>query len=213
MSKKLLRRLSRTTAQQQLSQNNMGDWDDNKKTRAFICLEVNDAIIKEVARVQELIGKKIFIGKFTELENLHLTLKFIGETDDETIEKVKGKLGEIKFEEFEASLGEIGIFSSQGVPRILWIKINGKDVWELQDSIDVKLEGLFKKEERFMSHMTMARVKYAKDKKGFVKHVKNIKVKKIRFKVNCFKLKKSELTENGPIYQTIEEYKSTNANS
>ena len=64
--------------------------------------------MKEVARVQEILGNQKFHGKMTELENLHLTLKFLGEIDELKMEKVKEALGKIEFEKFEAHLGEIG---------------------------------------------------------------------------------------------------------
>src|SRR3989344_2398780 len=84
-----------------------------KLTRAFICVEFSDGVIREVARVQELLDKK-FIGKFTELENLHLTLKFLGEIDEDRIVEVKKRLGEIKLKEFEGKLHSLGTFSHKG---------------------------------------------------------------------------------------------------
>lgn len=180
---------------------------ENKKlTRAFICIEFPDEVIKEVARVQEVLRNKIFTGKMTELENLHLTLKFLGEIDDGKIEKVKEKLNSIEFKSFEGKLGITGSFGIRGNPRIVWIKINAEGFWKLQKQIDEALKELFKPEEWFMSHMTFARVKYVKDKKDFVDYVKNIKVKEIRFSVDKFKLKSSLLGVSGPVYENIEEY-------
>ena len=52
---------------------------ENGMIRCFICIDFPDEVIKEVARVQEELEKVKFNGKLTELENLHLTLKFLGE--------------------------------------------------------------------------------------------------------------------------------------
>ncbi len=176
-------------------------------TRAFICIEMSDSVVKEVARVQELLGKLKFNGKMTELENLHLTLKFVGEVDDDELEKVKEKLRKTEFNEFEAKLSEIGTFNFRGKPRIVWIKIGGKEIFELQKKIDDPIEQAgFVKEERFMSHMTIARVKYVKDKKGFLDYVAGIGVRDIRLKIDRFYLMKSELRPEGPVYKVIEEY-------
>lgn len=177
-------------------------------TRAFICIDFPDEVIKEVARVQEVLGNKIFTGKMTELENLHLTLKFLGEIDNKTLEKVKNELAKIDFKKFEAKLGGIGTFSSHGNPRIVWIKLNGEEVWILQKKIDDSLKELFKPEERFMSHLTIARVKYARDKADFINYVKNMRVKEVRFEINRFKLMSFDLRSTGPVYSIIEEYKS-----
>ncbi len=174
--------------------------------RSFICIDFSDEVIKEVARIQSLLEKR-FIGKFTELENLHLTLKFLGEISPEILEKVKSSLSAIQLPIFEAHLEDIGTFSIKNNPRILWIKIAGKPIYELQKQIDLSLSPLFKPEERFMSHLTIARIKYIKDKEYFSQTLKNITVKKIKFPISSFKLKSSDLKPMGPFYTTIEEYK------
>lgn len=181
--------------------------EKDELTRAFICLEMPDSVVKEVARAQEILENQKFTGKMTELENLHLTLKFLGEINDEKLKKVRERLKEVKFGRFEAKLDEIGTFNFRGKPRIIWIKIGGKGIFELQKKVDetIEKEG-FNLEERFMSHMTIARVKYAKDKKGFLDYVKNIGIKDIKFDVEKFYLKKSELKSNCPVYTVIEEH-------
>ena len=180
----------------------------NKKGlhRTFICVDFPDPVIEEVARVQEVLGKWKFIGKMTELDNLHLTLKFLGEIDSEKLEKVRERLGKINFLNMNLRLGDVGLFNYMSNPRIVWIKIEGRGIFELQKKIDEALEGLFKKEERFMSHVTVARVKYVKDKKGFSDYVKRIKLKDVGFEIGKFKLNESELNKIGPFYKTVEEF-------
>lgn len=179
-----------------------------KRHRTFICIDLPDAVVKEVARVQGLLNKMRFNGKLTELENLHLTLKFLGEIDEEILEEVKKRLKSIKFNEMELRLGKSGVFSYNGKPRIVWIDVNGKGLFSLQEKIDSVLEGLFSKEMRFMGHLTVGRVKFVKDKKKFIKYVSNISVKKVDFKINEFKLNVSELKPAGPVYTAVEVYKS-----
>jgi len=175
--------------------------------RCFICIELSREAIDYIEEVQQLLKKKnLFYGKFTEPENLHLTLKFIGEISEEKVEEVKKKLSEIEFKDFEASLGEVGVFINK-YNSILWMKLNGKRIWDLQEAIDEELLDLdFKKEERFMSHITIARMKKIQNKKEFLEYVKNIKTKKVKFQVKEFILKKSELKREGPSYTNIEEY-------
>ena len=182
-----------------------------EKIRVFVCVDFPSEVVKEVARVGEILGKTKFTGKLTELENLHLTLKFLGEIDSENLEKVRESLRGVRMEGFEAKLGGIGIFSYRGKPRIVWIKLNGKGIYELQKKVDSVLKGCrFALEERFMSHLTVARVKYVRDLKGFYGYVKNIKVRLLKFKVEEFKLMSSELDRIGPRYEILEEYKLKN---
>lgn len=179
---------------------------EKKLLRCFIAIELPREAIDYTEQLNSLIKKKnFFSGKFSEPENLHLTLKFLGEIEESKAEEVKKKLGEIKFKEFEASLGEVGVFVNK-YNSILWIKLNGKGLWDLQKEIDEKLKDIFPKEERFMSHITIARMKKIFSKNEFLKYVKSMKTKKIKFKVKEFILKKSELKPEGPVYTSLERY-------
>jgi len=171
--------------------------------RAFISLELDEEAKQEILRIQKEIKKSdLFEGKLTEKGNLHLTLKFLGEIEEETLERTKEKLKEIKFKSFDAELGEIGIFSD----RILWVKLEGKAI-ELQEEIDEKLKEIFKREARFMSHITIARIKKIMDKKNLFLFFKRFRAGKIKINIDRFLLKSSKLTPEGPIYEPIEEYK------
>ncbi len=174
--------------------------------RTFISIDFPDEVVKEVARIQSILSKKKFVGKMTELENLHLTLKFLGEVDEEMINEVKKLLDKIDLKEMTLSLGSVGTFNYDSNPKIVWVKILGEEVWRLQKQIDSVLSALFKPEERFMSHLTISRIKHVKDKKEFLERVKSIHPKSMGFKINSFKLKLSELKPNGPVYTTLKEY-------
>src|SRR3990172_2411149 len=89
-------------------------------TRIFIAIEFPSDIVKEIARIQELISKVKFTGKLTELENLHLTLKFFGEVDDIKLGKIKEALKKVEFSKMDLKLGKAGTFSVGGNPRIVW---------------------------------------------------------------------------------------------
>ena len=107
-----------------------------KLLRTFIALDLSDEAIKEITNIQEQLEKNItFIGKYTEPENLHLTLKFLGEVNEEKIKKVKEKLSLIKHKPLEVKLGESGIFNIKGNPKVIWVKLNGQ-VFDLQKTID-----------------------------------------------------------------------------
>ncbi len=176
------------------------------KVRSFISLNFPEEIIKEIARVQLILLNQKFTGKLTELPNLHLTLKFLGEIPEQKINELKERLKRINFAPFEATLGEAGIFSFRKNPRIVWVKINGQKIWDLQKKIDLELKEIFPEEQRFMSHCTIARIKYVKNINGFAEYIKNLKVKPLKFKIDSFALNSSELNSLGPIYQTIEKY-------
>jgi len=179
-----------------------------ESTRCFIAISFPDEVVKEIARLQEMISKKGFTGKLTELNNLHLTLKFLGDIDEKKVALVKEHLGKVSFDKIELHLGEVGTFAYSGNPRIIWLKLEGQALWDLQAKIDEVLNKCgFPKEERFMAHVTLARIKYVEDKKRFREFIKEIKPEKISFQVESFALKESELKTIGPVYRDIETYK------
>lgn len=169
--------------------------------RCFIAIEIPRNIREEIKKIQKQIPE--FRGKLTEPENLHLTLKFLGEIDEEKVEEVKRRLREIKSKKFEGELDSIGFFSGNAI-RIIWIHINNSE--QLQEEIDKKLSDIFKKEKRYMGHLTIARVKNVKDRKEFIFGLKKIKVPKMKFEIGGFDFKQSILTEEKPIYKTIEKF-------
>jgi 2'-5' RNA ligase len=166
--------------------------------RIFISIEFPKDIKKEIVKIQEQLPE--FKGKKTEFENLHLTLKFLGEVDEKKIEEIKKRLKKIKLNSFEAEIHSIGMFSD----RIAWLNVKNCD--ELQKQIDEKLEGIFEKEKRFMGHLTIARIKNLEKRKEFLEKIKKIKIPEMKFEVKNFNLKKSKLTKKEPVYEDIEIY-------
>jgi 2'-5' RNA ligase len=173
----------------------------SEKKRCFLSVELPVEVVEEIKKVQSKI-KDLFVGKLTEPENLHLTLKFLGELSDEQVKAVKNSLRNLDLESFEAELDEVGVFSKQFI-KIIWVKLEGVEIQKVVDGI---LDDLFEKEQRFMSHVTIARVKRVEDKEKLLNTLNNIKVNNLKFKINKFYLKKSVLSTEGPVYTTIEEY-------
>ena len=175
--------------------------------RTFICIELSKEAVNEICRVMDRVKEsELMRGKFVEPENLHLTLKFLGEVDDEKIKLVKEKLKKLKFKKFKVKLGRVGVFSPQFI-RILWIDLESEELRKLQEEIDTLLSDLFEREKRFSNHVTLARVKSVKDKFVFLDFIQKEKVKEIEFEVKSVKFKKSTLTQEKPIYEDLIEVK------
>ena len=175
---------------------------EEEKTRTFIALDVPENIKKEIIKIQKLIPR--FEGKLTEIDNLHLTLKFLGHIDKEILIETKRRLKEIKIKQFQAEISEVGVFSLSRI-KIVWLKMRNCN--NLQRNIDSKLSGLFPKERRFMGHITIARVKHVKNQSFFISQLKKIKISaNLRFTVKSFELMKSTLSRSGPVYENLKTY-------
>lgn len=175
--------------------------------RCFIAINFPKEIKKEIERAQKEVElrKVLWGGKLTEPENLHLTLKFLGEIPESRVEEVRKRLRDIKMRRFNCYLGNLGVFTPSLI-KIVWVHIIGKEVLELQAQIDKRLEDLFPKEKRFMSHLTIARIKKVMDNRIFMHELEKIKTQNIKFPVLSFSLMRSELTKEKPIYSEIEKF-------
>jgi len=173
------------------------------KKRCFVSIDIPENVKKYIEEIQNQLPE--FIGKKTEIKNLHLTLKFIGEINEDILEKINNQLNKIKFQKINLKINSIGVFSKKFI-RIIWIHLKGCE--EFQKIIDEKISELnsFKKEKRFMSHLTIGRVKKIKDRKAFLQKIEQIKIPEIDFTVENFKLKESILKPEGPIYRDLAIY-------
>ena len=173
--------------------------------RLFIAIEIPEEIKEHIADIQErIIGNENKI-KLVNKNQIHLTLKFLGEVQPDKIETIKDSLKKISFKPFSIYLDKIGVFPNENYIRVVWVGLKPEElILELQKNIDEKLKNLFKKEKIFKSHLTLARVKFIENKKEFVEKLKNIKIENIKIDINNFKLVKSALTPKGPIYEDLE---------
>lgn len=142
-------------------------------------------------------------------ENLHLTLKFLGEVNEKRVEEVKKKLREIKFEKFLVSFRGVGCFPNRDFIKVVWLGVEEgrKNLIDLQKVIDEKLSEIgFKKERKFEPHLTVARVKFLRDKGKFVEELNKIRFEE-QFEVESFELMESVLQKEGPTYKKVESFR------
>jgi len=175
--------------------------------RCFLAIDLNYECRDYLFNLQKEISKFVK-AKWVEKKNLHLTLKFIREIDEDKLENVKRILSELKIKKFKIYLNEIGVFPSKDIINVIWIGLKPeKDIISLQKNVDESLLGLFPQDQKFSSHITLGRVKFVKNKDEFKEILKETEIKKIEFEVNSFRLYKSELTKDGPKYYLLEEFK------
>ncbi len=174
--------------------------------RLFIAVEIPEENKNYIKSIQEEI--KTESAKLSFVEEFHITLKFLGEVDENKVEKIKSSLENIEFEKFNSFINDkIGFFPSEKNPRVVWLDILPEEHFsELKSTIDVVLKGLFKPDGKFKAHLTLARIKFVKNKKEFnekVKHLKNLSFEKKQFLTGGIKLVKSTLSRTGPEYEDV----------
>jgi len=182
---------------------------ENKKetVRLFVSIDVPDGY--ELRRMcKDIWAQKIFFGRCTKVENFHLTLKFLGDISEDMIPEIDAALKTISFKSFEAHLGKFGVLPSREQVRILFASIVSEQLSDLAKKIEEALAPVVKLEERvFKSHVTIARIKTVKKKEQFLRAVDETEIPDLPWTVDSFVLKKSMVTEDGPIYEVVERYK------
>lgn len=177
--------------------------------RCFISIDLPKEVQNHLKEIQKQILSDNVKLINVKPENIHLTLKFLGEIDEKQLETLKDALMKVRFPRFKAKLSSAGVFPNENFIRVVWIGIEPREkADELHSLLDGQLakEG-FAKDERFENHATISRVKSIKDKRAFVEELKKIKIKQMEFEISKIALKKSTLTPEGPIYEDLMEVK------
>jgi 2'-5' RNA ligase len=131
--------------------------------RLFIGIPLGAEQRSAIQRQKETLQHKFSFQKWVHPDDLHITLKFLGETDNSTTEKIIDLLKELAAAQspFTLGLNELGIFGKPSAPSILWMGIQGElsVLSALQAQIEFKVEPLgFAREDRpYSPHITLAR--------------------------------------------------------
>jgi len=171
--------------------------------RLFIALKLPVPVVNKLTDVRKSIYDNDDFGRWEDKDKLHLTLKFLGDTEEKKTILIKNKLKAIvsKYSKIDCELGQFGFF----LPKILWIKLNvNPSLFTLISEIEESFIELgFEKEKRsFKPHITLLRIrKNVSDE--FVSAFKNYIVPEMKFNCNEIALVKSELLPRGSVYTDI----------
>ena len=183
--------------------------------RTFIAIELPKEIKDSLSEVQDKLKTSGADVKWVSPNNIHLTLKFLGEIDDKKLDKIAQILEKITKDEstYPLRLSSIGAFPKINFPRVIWVGIDKGDI-ETKEIVNALEENIAKigipKEDRpFSSHITLGRVKSSLNRQGLVENLNSLtnytEEEKLEFLVTKITLFKSTLTPKGPIYEALKE--------
>lgn len=173
--------------------------------RLFIAISPPDEIKDKIANLTDSLSSGEPGLKRVSKENCHLTLKFLGEVGEKKAERVEATISKIKAEKFKITLEGTGAFPSETYVKVVWVGVKeGREALiDLQKEIDEELSKIgFRKEKYFKPHLTLARVKFLKDKLGSLERLKKADFVG-EFTAESIELVESTLTPKGPIYKVI----------
>lgn len=179
--------------------------------RAFIAVACPPEVKAQLAQAAGRI-KSFGDLKVVEKENMHLTLRFLGEIGAEKVESVVCALGGIKKDGgFVVCIKGLGVFPGPVSARVVWagVEKGGRELRELHKAVDGALLPLgFAGDERFSSHYTLARIKHLRDRDGLRGVLGEYRERIFGcFQVDSFYLMKSVLCRAGPVYSVVKEFR------
>lgn len=179
--------------------------------RCFIAIDINKEVrngIEDLQRdLQHEAGAEGFNAKWVDPENIHLTLKFLGEVKDRDIIEVCRIVEDVALghERFFMNVEKIGTFGRPA--RVLWVGVDDADeLGKLQGDLDGRLAaaGWPKDRKGFSGHLTLCRVKNFQTGECLEKIIKDYdEVKLGSVLVDSVYVYRSDLTSEGPEYTVI----------
>lgn len=177
-------------------------------TRAFIALELSRDIKDRLAAVQQALrGCKARLT-FVDPEIIHITVKFLGEVDDKKLRNIMDTLTLIPFFPFSITAGRVAVNNKKN-PRTVWCTIDdageGERLFMLLENALAPL-GFARETRRFTPHATIARVKFPDP--SLFSALETLDANPYgSCTISGMKLKKSTLTQKGPVYEDLLEVK------
>ena len=170
--------------------------------RCFLAIELSDEIVEGLENLKR--NFKIDGIKLVERENLHITVKFLGEIEEKTVEDIKGM--DLSLEPVESRIRGLGVFPNENYIRVIWV--GASNLVPLFEEVDKRLQDLnFKREREYVPHITIGRVKFLKDKRTLKERIKKYRdVDLGTLYVDSIVLMKSTLTRSGPIYEVLKRW-------
>jgi 2'-5' RNA ligase len=183
--------------------------------RLFIAFPVSKEIKNKIAKLQKDLKSKVVDEKISWVnpDNIHLTIKFLGEVDPEKVEVI-GKIMAKSINRvgvFEMNIENGGVFPSKNKPRVMWVGCNDptENISKIKKSMDNALKKLgFKKEKKkFNAHLTIGRIRSMKKISNCVDALLSNEILFGKMKMQKIQLISSRLSPQGSEYEVIKEIK------
>jgi len=181
----------------------------DKMKRIFIALKVNagETLLKMISTLKSGLSRDLI--KWTSHDNIHITLAFLGDTDEKMIMPISSMLNKqcTGSGKFELIIKGSGVFRNMNDPRIIWTGIEPSEkLIHLNEVIMNGLQGLnIKMEDRlFNPHLTIGRIKHLNDKEVLKSLTGQFQDSEIQIvPVKEVILYESILLQSGPLYKPL----------
>jgi len=180
--------------------------------RLFVSVDL-DGLAGEVSAIQELFEGASGLN-FVDPRQAHLTLKFLGDTDEDRIppltEALDAAVDAAEVDPFTARFGGLGVFPSLEYISVVWLGVRsgGDQLTALHEAIEDRTVamGFDPEGHGFTPHVTLARMNHAGGKELVQETVRERDPNAGTLRVTDVRLTESVLTDDGPEYSTLESF-------
>ncbi|MFH1354790.1 MAG: RNA 2',3'-cyclic phosphodiesterase [Candidatus Omnitrophota bacterium] len=183
--------------------------------RTFIAIELPKEIKQELTKIQEQLKASEADVKWVNPENIHLTLKFLGEIDEIKLKRINQIIQEVAKDRngFRTNLSTLGVFPRVQSPRVIWVGIDKGDqeIKKLAEDLEEKIAGIgiAKEKRNFSTHITIGRVRTPHRREQLIQDLNKLSNvfsgRYLGWEVTKVTLFKSTLTPKGPLYEALQE--------
>lgn len=174
--------------------------------RLFVAIDLPKVIKNELADLRfDLPG-----ARWVPLSQLHLTIRFIGEVDDDLLHDICRGLAQVKGDGFGMTLQGLGYFPPRKGRGVLWVGMEKSEpLLDLRKKVDSVLEGcsITPEKREFSPHITLARLKKTPLQQVTRFLADNTQFSLPEFTVAKFYLYSSMLTPDGAVHRVEAEYR------
>jgi len=177
--------------------------------RTFIALEISNVIRNQITNIQKHLMNKGAELRWIKNDNIHLTLRFLGEIDNKNHDKIFEAMNNAAEDtrSLNLSLTGLGMFPDENHPTVIWVGIGGEveELRQMAEKCDYYLtvKGFEIKKRHFRPHITIGRIKKITDKNLFISELKDVEINRADFKVDRLNVVKSDLKPTGAIYTNL----------
>ncbi|WP_135534980.1 RNA 2',3'-cyclic phosphodiesterase [Halostella pelagica] len=182
--------------------------------RLFVSIDLPDELADSVREVQELFEEAAGLN-FTDPEQAHVTVKFLGDVDEDRLDEVTAAVergvdhADIK-NSFPARFAGLGVFPSLDYISVVWlgVEVGKAEMTTLHECIEDETTdiGFEPEENEFTPHVTLARMEHAGGKERVQEVVENRHPTVGEMAVEEVRITESDLTQDGPEYSTVESF-------
>lgn len=177
----------------------------------FVALEIPDRVRGSLAEFQTSLSETGADIKLVERQNLHFTVRFLGEVSETMAAEAGSRLGGLSLKGGEVEVRGAGAFPSASRPRVVWAGVKREHellVAPIAQAVAESMEGIGEREDKpFRAHITLARVRSGLNARRLTDVLQRNSDRVFgTARLAALKLKSSVMTPAGPVYSDLGVY-------